>query len=61
MDIVLYALTALLYGGLAVAGWRSHRHSALAPVLESVPRLPATPAASAAAVAKFSTPGRALL
>ncbi|MGA7779965.1 MAG: inner membrane protein YpjD, partial [Paraburkholderia sp.] len=31
MDIVLYALTALLYGGLAVAGWRSHRHTALAP------------------------------
>jgi ABC-type uncharacterized transport system permease subunit len=61
MDIVLYALTALLYGGLAVAGWRSHRHTALAPVLESVPRLPATPAASAAAVARFSTPGRALL
>ena len=25
MDIVLYALTALLYGGLAVTGWRAYR------------------------------------
>jgi ABC-type uncharacterized transport system permease subunit len=42
MDIVLYALTALLYGGLAVAGWRSHRQAALQPVLESVPSAPAS-------------------
>ncbi|MEM5343918.1 cytochrome C assembly family protein [Paraburkholderia azotifigens] len=41
MDIVLYALTALLYGGLAVAGWRAHRQAAAAPVLESVPPLSA--------------------
>ncbi|MFC0400470.1 cytochrome C assembly family protein [Paraburkholderia rhizosphaerae] len=41
MDIVLYALTALLYGGLAVAGWRSHRQAALAPVLEGAPSLAA--------------------
>jgi ABC-type uncharacterized transport system permease subunit len=41
MDIVLYALTALLYGGLAVAGWRSHRQAALQPVLESMPPAPA--------------------
>ncbi|MPW15951.1 inner membrane protein YpjD [Paraburkholderia sp. CNPSo 3157] len=36
MDIVLYALTALLYGGLAVAGWRAHRQAAVRPMLESV-------------------------
>ncbi|CAH2770043.1 MAG: Inner membrane protein YpjD [uncultured Caballeronia sp.] len=29
MDIVLYALTALLYGGLAIAGWRAHRNTAV--------------------------------
>src|SRR6266567_4500748 len=43
MDIVLYALTALLYGGLAVAGWRSHRHAAVRPMLESVPPVPHAP------------------
>jgi ABC-type uncharacterized transport system permease subunit len=44
MDIVLYALTALLYGGLAVAGWRAHRQAAAAPLLESVsPLSPAAP------------------
>ncbi|CAB3763581.1 cytochrome C assembly family protein [Paraburkholderia humisilvae] len=41
MDIVLYALTALLYGGLAVAGWRSHRQAALEPMLEGAPSLAA--------------------
>jgi len=41
MDIVLYALTALLYGGLAVAGWRAHRQAAAQPMLESVPPMPA--------------------
>jgi len=60
MDIVLYALTALLYGGLAVAGWRSHRHAAVRPMLESVPPMPAA-AASASAASGMSTPGRALL
>src|SRR5579864_4635151 len=62
MDIVLYALTALLYGGLAVAGWRSHRHAALRPMLESVPPVPVSagiPASSAAS--GMSTSGRALL
>ncbi|KAA1005099.1 inner membrane protein YpjD [Paraburkholderia panacisoli] len=59
MDIVLYALTALLYGGLAVAGWRSHRHATARPMLESVPPMPA--AASASAASGMSTPGRALL
>ncbi|WP_109483607.1 cytochrome c biogenesis protein CcsA [Paraburkholderia sp. C35] len=44
MDIVLYALTALLYGGLAVAGWRAHRQAASQPMLESVsPLSPAAP------------------
>jgi ABC-type uncharacterized transport system permease subunit len=41
MDIVLYALTALLYGGLAVAGWRSHRHTAPEPVFEGAASLAA--------------------
>src|ERR1700729_4337967 len=59
MDIVLYALTALLYGGLAVAGWRSHRQTALRPVFESVPAVPAV--ASAPAVSAFGAPGRLLL
>ncbi|NML33705.1 cytochrome C assembly family protein [Paraburkholderia antibiotica] len=62
MDIVLYALTALLYGGLAVAGWRSHRHAAVRPMLESVPPLPAHAApAVASAASGMSAPGRALL
>ncbi|NYH13962.1 cytochrome C assembly family protein [Paraburkholderia bryophila] len=59
MDIVLYALTALLYGGLAVAGWRSHRHAAVRPMLESVPPVPA--AASAPAASGMNSAGRALL
>jgi ABC-type uncharacterized transport system permease subunit len=59
MDIVLYALTALLYGGLAVAGWRSHRHATARPMLESVPPMPA--ASSASAASGMSTAGRALL
>lgn len=41
MDIVLYALTALLYGGLAVAGWRAHRVEGAASMLSSVPPVPA--------------------
>jgi ABC-type uncharacterized transport system permease subunit len=63
MDIVLYALTALLYGGLAVAGWRSHRHAAARPMLESVPPLPAggAPGAGVSAASGMSAPGRALL
>ncbi|HEY2022083.1 cytochrome C assembly family protein [Paraburkholderia sp.] len=63
MDIVLYALTALLYGGLAVAGWRSHRHAAVRPMLESVPPMPATgaPGAGLSAASGMSAPGRALL
>ncbi|WP_233803454.1 cytochrome C assembly family protein [Paraburkholderia sp. HP33-1] len=60
MDIVLYALTALLYGGLAVAGWRSHRHAAVRPLLESVPPLP-DHAVSASVATGMSAPGRALL
>ncbi|NIF80230.1 inner membrane protein YpjD [Paraburkholderia sp. Cy-641] len=66
MDIVLYALTAFLYGGLAVAGWRSHRHAAARPLLESVPPLspplPVNAAGTGASVATgMSVPGRALL
>ena len=36
MDIVLYALTAFLYGGLAVAGWRTHRQGATPLVAHGV-------------------------
>lgn len=63
MDIVLYALTALLYGGLAVAGWRAHRHTAVEPALAGVPSAGFT---TSAAVPKskasgMSGVGRALL
>ena len=33
MDIVLYALTVLLYGGLCAADWRAVRHAHAQPVL----------------------------
>jgi ABC-type uncharacterized transport system permease subunit len=62
MDIVLYALTALLYGGLAVAGWRAHRNTAVRPALESVPPMPAAPASAGVSAASGMSPtGRALL
>jgi ABC-type uncharacterized transport system permease subunit len=71
MDIVLYALTALLYGGLAVAGWRSHRHAGSRPVLESIPPMPAAATTGAntqaqsgfagSAASGMSSSGRALL
>ncbi|MBD2921714.1 ABC transporter permease, partial [Burkholderia pseudomallei] len=48
MDIVLYALTVLLYGGLAVAGWRARRVGAARPLVASVP---------AVAPARESAPG----
>jgi ABC-type uncharacterized transport system permease subunit len=66
MDIVLYALTALLYGGLAVAGWRAYRHGAqegahgqARPMLSSVP--PMTSAPALAAATGMTASGRALL
>jgi ABC-type uncharacterized transport system permease subunit len=59
MDIVLYALTALLYGGLAVAGWRAHRHGEVRPMLSSVPPVPVARPPSAAS--GMSVSGRALL
>jgi ABC-type uncharacterized transport system permease subunit len=58
MDIVLYALTALLYGGLAVAGWRAHRHTAVEPALAGVP---AGIAAMAPKPSGMGTATRALL
>ncbi|MDE1183248.1 cytochrome c biogenesis protein CcsA [Paraburkholderia sp.] len=65
MDIVLYALTALLYGGLAVAGWRSHRNAAMRPLMESVPPMPvggvAVGATAISAASGMSATGRALL
>ncbi|GLU30833.1 cytochrome c biogenesis protein CcsA [Trinickia caryophylli] len=61
MDIVLYALTALLYGGLAVAGWRAYRVGAVgAPaLLSSVPPLGGEPPPGVAS--GMGTPGRVLL
>ncbi len=55
MDIVLYALTALLYGGLAVAGWRAYRTVAAggrggAPAM--FPSVPQMDAGSHAAVSR---------
>ncbi|PLZ01623.1 ABC transporter permease [Burkholderia sp. WAC0059] len=47
MDIVLYALTVLLYGSVCVADWRSLRHAAAQPLLGSVPPVPAAPAVGA--------------
>jgi ABC-type uncharacterized transport system permease subunit len=61
MDIVLYALTALLYGGLAVAGWRAHRHTALGPALAGVPAGAPVPSARASKASGMSGIGRALL
>lgn len=70
MHIVLYALTALLYGGLAVAGWRAYRTGAPAGLvaratahgmLSSVPPVPVAPAPARAAATGMTAPGRALL
>jgi ABC-type uncharacterized transport system permease subunit len=61
MDIVLYALTALLYGGLAVAGWRAHRHTAVEPALAGVPAGAPMPPARASKASGMSGIGRALL
>jgi|GEM_PF-10901 len=47
MDIVLYALTVLLYGGLCAADWRALRRASAAPLLGSVPPVPVTVAAGA--------------
>ncbi|MDC6132249.1 cytochrome C assembly family protein [Burkholderia gladioli] len=59
MDIVLYALTALLYGGLSVAGWRAHRSDLAQPLVASVPAVPRETRPSAAS--GVSGTGRALL
>lgn len=40
MDIVLYALTVLLYGGLCAADWRALRRASVAPLFGSVPPVP---------------------
>ncbi|WP_153101404.1 cytochrome C assembly family protein [Paraburkholderia hayleyella] len=40
MDIVLYALTALLYGGLALSGWYAHRQDGAQLMPAHVPSLP---------------------
>ena len=65
MDIVLYALTALLYGGLAIAGWRAHRHTAVEPALAGMPagaRMPGGMQTGRASKASgMSSMGRVLL
>jgi ABC-type uncharacterized transport system permease subunit len=61
MDIVLYALTALLYGGLAVAGWRAHRHTAVEPALAGIPAGAPVPPPRASKASGMSGIGRALL
>jgi ABC-type uncharacterized transport system permease subunit len=62
MDIVLYALTALLYGSLAVAGWRAYRHAEPRTMLSSVPPMPpASGAQPASAASGMSVQGRSLL
>lgn len=60
MDIVLYALTALLYGGLAVAGWRAHRFESAPSMLSSVPPVPAPASAPSSAPGTMRL-GRVLL
>jgi ABC-type uncharacterized transport system permease subunit len=60
MDIVLYALTALLYGGLAVAGWRAHRHVGVEPALAGMPAGAQAPLRASNA-SGMSGMGRALL
>lgn len=41
MDIVLYALTVLLYGGLCAADWRALRRAGTQPLFGGVPPVPA--------------------
>ncbi|MFX1761026.1 cytochrome c biogenesis protein CcsA [Paraburkholderia sp. A1RI-2L] len=53
MDIVLYALTVLLYGGLCAADWRALRRASTAPLFGSVP--PVAVAAGAPGVAGASS------
>ncbi|MDR3098439.1 MAG: cytochrome c biogenesis protein CcsA [Paraburkholderia sp.] len=50
MDIVLYALTVLLYGGLCAADWRALRRASVAPLFGGVPPVPVTVAAGAPGV-----------
>ncbi len=59
MDIVLYALTAFLYGGLAVAGWRAHRLDGGSPLVANGPA--GAQAARVSAASGMSGTGRALL
>ncbi|MBN3854699.1 MULTISPECIES: inner membrane protein YpjD [unclassified Paraburkholderia] len=42
MDIVLYAFTVLLYGGLCAADWRALRRASVEPLFGSVPPVPVT-------------------
>ncbi|WP_028220135.1 cytochrome C assembly family protein [Paraburkholderia oxyphila] len=57
MDIVLYALTVLLYGGLCAADWRALRRASVAPLFGSVPPVPVTVAAGAPGVPAGSGDG----
>jgi ABC-type uncharacterized transport system permease subunit len=67
MHIVLYALTAILYGSLGVAAWHAHRHvRAAAPegggaMLAAAPAGVAAPSREQALAAGTSPAGRVLL
>ena len=61
MDIVLYALTALLYGGLAVVGWRAHRVEGAPSMLSSVPPVPVPATARSPSSTSAPRATRALL
>lgn len=67
MHIVLYALTALLYGGLGAAAWHAHRHARAAAddgtggVWAAAPAGALAPSRGEALAAGTSPAGRALL
>jgi ABC-type uncharacterized transport system permease subunit len=50
MDIVLYALTVLLYGGLCAADWRALRHAGAQPLAGGAVPVPAPAPVSVAGV-----------
>jgi ABC-type uncharacterized transport system permease subunit len=61
MDIVLYALTVLLYGGLCAADWRALRHAGVEPLFGSVPAVPVTVEGGTARARSFGALSRTLL
>ncbi len=61
MDIVLYALTVLLYGGLCAADWRALRHAGAEALPGSVPSVPRMSARGVAVPGSMGRVERALL